>query len=113
MDQGDISYAMPGINVEFSIPAGPGGTGPHNPGFAEAAGTLVAFRNCLRAGKATAGVAVDVSGDTEFLEEVRREFILQSKIHSRKVARLNLVPSPACCRMDSIPHLGFWLQFTF
>ncbi|KAJ3578251.1 hypothetical protein NPX13_g2316 [Xylaria arbuscula] len=73
-DQGDISYAMPSINVGFSIPAGPGGAGPHNPGFAEAAGTRVAFRNCLRAGKAMAAVAVDVLGDTKFLEEVKREW---------------------------------------
>ncbi|KAI1363966.1 hypothetical protein F5Y08DRAFT_308243 [Xylaria arbuscula] len=73
-DQGDISYAMPSINVGFSIPAGPGGAGPHNPGFAEAAGTRIAFRNCLRAGKAMAAVAVDVLGDTKFLEEVKREW---------------------------------------
>ncbi|KAI0966553.1 hypothetical protein F4678DRAFT_475851 [Xylaria arbuscula] len=73
-DQGDISYAMPSLNVGFSIPAGPGGAGPHNPGFAEAAGTRLAFENCLRAGKAMAGVAVDVLADRGFLDEVKREW---------------------------------------
>ncbi|KAI1308054.1 hypothetical protein F5Y03DRAFT_109313 [Xylaria venustula] len=73
-DQGDISYAMPSLNVGFSIPAGPGGAGPHNPGFAEAAGTRLAFENCLRAGKAMAAVAVDVLADRGFLDEVKREW---------------------------------------
>ncbi|KAI0506457.1 hypothetical protein F5B22DRAFT_448674 [Xylaria bambusicola] len=73
-DQGDISYAMPSLNVGFSIPPGPGGAGPHNPGFAEAAGTRVAFENCLRAGKAMAAVAVDVLGDMKLLDEVKREW---------------------------------------
>jgi metal-dependent amidase/aminoacylase/carboxypeptidase family protein len=73
-DQGDISYAMPSLNVGFSIPAGPGGAGPHNPEFAEAAGTKVAFKNCLRVGKAMAAVGVDVLQDLELLKEVKREW---------------------------------------
>ncbi|TGJ78734.1 hypothetical protein E0Z10_g10029 [Xylaria hypoxylon] len=73
-DQGNISYAMPSLNVGFSIPAGPGGAGPHNPGFAEAAGTKLAFENCLRVGKAMAAVGVDVLGDLELLGEVKREW---------------------------------------
>ncbi|KAI0098637.1 hypothetical protein GGR51DRAFT_427119 [Nemania sp. FL0031] len=73
-DQGNISYAMPSLNVGFSIPAGPGGAGPHNPGFAEAAGTKLAFENCLRVGKAMAAVAVDILGDLDLLEEVKREW---------------------------------------
>ncbi|KAI1146622.1 hypothetical protein F4825DRAFT_187853 [Nemania diffusa] len=73
-DQGNISYAMPSLNVGFSIPAGPGGAGPHNPGFAKAAGTKLAFENCLRVGKAMAAVAVDVLGDLDLLDEVKREW---------------------------------------
>ncbi|KAI3330431.1 hypothetical protein F4824DRAFT_338575 [Ustulina deusta] len=73
-DQGDISYAMPSLNVGFSIPAGPGGAGPHNPGFAEAAGTGRAFENCLRVGKAMAAVGVDVLGDLTLLDEVKSEW---------------------------------------
>ncbi|KXJ92113.1 hypothetical protein Micbo1qcDRAFT_233429 [Microdochium bolleyi] len=59
-DQGDISYAMPSLNVGFSIPAGPEGNGPHSPDFAGAAGTRVAFERALRAGKALAGTATDI-----------------------------------------------------
>ncbi|KAI0202371.1 hypothetical protein F4808DRAFT_73358 [Astrocystis sublimbata] len=73
-DQGNISYAMPSLNVGFAIPAGKGGAGPHSPDFAEAAGTRVAFENCLRVGKAMAAVAVDVLGDGELLERVKREW---------------------------------------
>ncbi|KAI1265762.1 hypothetical protein F5Y18DRAFT_385800 [Xylariaceae sp. FL1019] len=73
-DQGNISYAMPSLNVGFRIPPGPGNAGPHNPGFAETAGTKEAFRRCLRVGKAMAGVAVDVLQDSEMLEDVKREW---------------------------------------
>lgn len=73
-DQGNISYAMPSLNVGFSIPAGPGGAGPHNPGFAEAAGTRLAFENCLRVGKAMAAAGVDVLGDLDLLKEVKRKW---------------------------------------
>ncbi|KAI1194600.1 hypothetical protein F5X97DRAFT_273857 [Nemania serpens] len=73
-DQGNVSYAMPSLNVGFSIPAGPGGAGPHNPGFAQAAGTRLAFENCLRVGKAMAAAGVDVLGDLDLLREVKREW---------------------------------------
>ncbi|KAI8954407.1 hypothetical protein F4801DRAFT_501824 [Xylaria longipes] len=73
-DQGNISYAMPSLNVGFSIPAGPGGAGPHNPGFAKAAGTKLAFENCLRVGKAMAAVAIDILGDLDLLDRVKREW---------------------------------------
>ncbi|GAP83007.1 putative peptidase m20 [Rosellinia necatrix] len=85
-DQGNISYAMPSLNVGFSIPAGPGGAGPHNPGFAEAAGTKIAFENCLRVGKAMAAVAVDVLADPDLLDKVKKEWeqdIRQSMASSR------------------------------
>ncbi|KAI2772264.1 hypothetical protein F4815DRAFT_418357 [Daldinia loculata] len=71
-DQGDISYAMPSLNAGFAIPPGPGGNGPHNPEFAKAAGTRVAFERCLRVGKALAGTAVDVLTQDGLLEEVKK-----------------------------------------
>ncbi|KAI8957672.1 hypothetical protein F5Y11DRAFT_74385 [Daldinia sp. FL1419] len=73
-DQGDISYAMPSLSAGFAIPPGPGGNGPHNPEFAKAAGTRVAFERCLRVGKALAGTAVDVLMQDGLLEEVKKEW---------------------------------------
>ncbi|XXG98392.1 hypothetical protein Hte_004715 [Hypoxylon texense] len=73
-DQGDISYAMPSLSAGFAIPPGPGGNGPHNPEFAEAAGTRVAFERALRVGKALAGTAVDVLTENGLLTEVKREW---------------------------------------
>ncbi|KAI0485111.1 hypothetical protein GGR56DRAFT_59019 [Xylariaceae sp. FL0804] len=71
-DQGDVSYAMPSLSPSFAIPAGPGGAGPHNPGFAVSAGTRLAFGRSLRVGKALAGVALDVLESPALLEEVKR-----------------------------------------
>ncbi|KAI1470600.1 uncharacterized protein F4812DRAFT_418324 [Daldinia caldariorum] len=71
-DQGDISYAMPSLSAGFAIPPGPGGNGPHNPEFAKAAGTRVAFERSLRVGKALAGTALDVLTQDGLLEEVKK-----------------------------------------
>ncbi|KAF6832204.1 peptidase M20 (amidohydrolase) [Colletotrichum plurivorum] len=71
-DQGDVSYAMPSLSAGFAIPAGPKGQGPHNPEFAEAAGTRTAFDVSLKVGVALAGVAVDVFTNEGMLEEVKR-----------------------------------------
>ncbi|KAK6957646.1 hypothetical protein Daesc_000433 [Daldinia eschscholtzii] len=73
-DQGDISYAMPSLSAGFAIPPGPGGNGPHNPEFAKAAGTRVAFERSLRVGKALAGTALDVLTQNGLLEEVKKEW---------------------------------------
>lgn len=70
-DQGDISYEMPSLSVGFSIVPGPGGQGPHNPEFADAAGTRDAFERCLRVGKAMAGTALDVLSEKKLLEDVQ------------------------------------------
>ncbi|KAL2881645.1 hypothetical protein SGCOL_002791 [Colletotrichum sp. CLE4] len=70
-DQGDISYALPSLSVGFAIPAGEGGQGPHNPEFAKAAGTRVAFERSLRVGKGLAGVAVDVLTKEGMVGEVK------------------------------------------
>lgn len=73
-DQGDVSYALPSLHPGFAIAPGPAGNGPHSPDFADAAGTRAAFERCLRAGKAMAGVAVEVLADEELLREVKEEW---------------------------------------
>ncbi|RYP02946.1 hypothetical protein DL764_005472 [Monosporascus ibericus] len=73
-DQGNVSYAMPSLHAGFSIPPGSGGNGPHNPEFAEAAGTKVAFERSLRVAKAPTGVAVDVPSQNGLLEKVKNEW---------------------------------------
>lgn len=69
-DQGDISHAIPSLNASFSIPPGPGGGGPHTPGFEKASGTKEAFQRCLRTGKALAGTAVDILATQGLLDKV-------------------------------------------
>lgn len=69
-DQGNVSYAMPSLSVGFAITPGPGGQGPHNPEFAEAAGTLDAYNRALRVSKGLAGTAVDVCTTPGLLDEV-------------------------------------------
>lgn len=73
-DQGDISHAMPSLSVAFRIPPGPGGQGPHNPEFADAAGTREAYDRALRVAKGLAGVAIDVICTRGFLDEVKRSW---------------------------------------
>lgn len=73
-DQGDISYAMPSLSAGFAILPGPLGTGPHNPEFAESAGTRDAYERSLRVGKGLAGTAVDVLTQEGLLEEVKKEW---------------------------------------
>ncbi|RYP52573.1 hypothetical protein DL768_002306 [Monosporascus sp. mg162] len=83
-DQGNISYAMPSLHAGFSIPPGPGGNGPHNPEFAEAAGTKVAFERSLRVAKALTAVAVDVLNQDGLLEKVKDEWKREIQQGSRK-----------------------------
>ncbi|KAK2598213.1 hypothetical protein N8I77_011639 [Diaporthe amygdali] len=69
-DQGDVSHAIPSLNASFSIKPGPGGQGPHSPGFEKASGTKDAFQRCLRTGKALAGTAVDILATQGLLDKV-------------------------------------------
>ena len=73
-DQGDISHAMPSISPGFRIIPGPQGQGPHNPEFAEAAGTEDAYARAVRVAKALAGTAIDVLTQEGLLEEVKRSW---------------------------------------
>lgn len=73
-DEGDVSYVLPSLMPGFEIPTGGEDVGPHNPGFAKAAGTKQAFECALRVAKALAGTAVDVLERRELLYEVKREW---------------------------------------
>ncbi|EGX90309.1 Peptidase M20D [Cordyceps militaris CM01] len=73
-DQGDVSHAIPSISPMYAIEAGPGGQGPHNPGFAKSAGTKASYARALRVGKGLAGVAIDVLRDERFLAEIKRSW---------------------------------------
>lgn len=81
-DQGDVSYAMPSLSAGFAIAPGPGGTGPHNPGFAESAGTRDAYKRALRVGKGLAGTAADVLTVKGLLEEVKEEWRETMKVNN-------------------------------
>lgn len=70
-DQGDVSHAMPSISPMYEIEAGPGGQGPHNPGFAKSAGTKASYARALRVAKGLAGVAVEALRDQRFLANIK------------------------------------------
>ncbi|XWW93285.1 hypothetical protein V2A60_001217 [Cordyceps javanica] len=70
-DQGDVSHAMPSISPMYEIEPGPGGQGPHKPGFAKSAGTKASYARALRVAKGLAGVAVDALRDPRFLAEIK------------------------------------------
>jgi metal-dependent amidase/aminoacylase/carboxypeptidase family protein len=74
-DQGDISHAMPSLSPAFCLQPGPKGQGPHNPEFAEVAGTRDAYARALRVAKGLAGVALDILFTEGLLEEIKREWM--------------------------------------
>ncbi|OAR02147.1 hypothetical protein LLEC1_08082 [Akanthomyces lecanii] len=59
-DQGNLSYALPSMNVSFAIPPGPERGQPHSPDFERASKTRGAFDRAMRVAKAMAGTAVDI-----------------------------------------------------
>ncbi len=73
-DQGDVSYAVPGLSPSFSVPPGPEGNGPRRPDFAVAAGTREAFARSLRVAKGLAGTALGVLTEKGLLESVKKEW---------------------------------------
>ncbi|KAL7899882.1 hypothetical protein HDV63DRAFT_393809 [Trichoderma sp. SZMC 28014] len=73
-DQGDISHAMPSLSTAFQLQPGPKGQGPHNPEFAEVAGTRDAYVRTLRVAKGLAGVALDIVFTEGLLEEIKSEW---------------------------------------
>lgn len=73
-DQGNLSYAMPSINVSFAIPPGPDGGANHSPDFEKAAGTRVAFLRAMRVARAMASTATDLYTIPGLLEAVRNQW---------------------------------------
>nr|UWK21967.1 peptidesa m20 domain-containing 2 [Trichoderma protrudens] len=73
-DQGDISHAMPSLSVAFRIEPGPKGQGPHNPEFADAAGTRDAYARTLRVAKGLAGVALDILLTEGLLDAIKKDW---------------------------------------
>ncbi|KAH0528941.1 hypothetical protein TsFJ059_003752 [Trichoderma semiorbis] len=81
-DQGDISHAMPSLSPAFRLQPGPKGQGPHNPEFAEAAGTRDAYVRTLRVAKGLAGVALDVLLTEGLLDEIKRDWESMIAMHN-------------------------------
>ncbi|EPE08104.1 peptidase m20 domain containing 2 [Ophiostoma piceae UAMH 11346] len=75
-DQGDVSYALPSMNVSFAIPPGPAAGQPHSPDFEYASGTKDAFATAMRVAKAMAGTAVEVCSKPGMLQEVQEQWRL-------------------------------------
>ncbi|GJN80079.1 hypothetical protein PLIIFM63780_003603 [Purpureocillium lilacinum] len=73
-DQGNLSYALPSMNVSFAIPPGVNGGQPHSPDFEKASSTRGAFDRAMRVGKAMAGTAVDICATPGLLDQVREQW---------------------------------------
>ncbi|KAK5988434.1 Xaa-Arg dipeptidase [Cladobotryum mycophilum] len=73
-DQGNISYALPSMNVSFAIPPGARAGQPHSADFEKASGTRGAFARAMRVAKAMAGTATDVCSTPGLLEEIQEQW---------------------------------------
>lgn len=73
-DQGNVSYALPSMNVSFAIPPGADAGQPHSPDFEKAASTRGAFACAMRVAKAMAGTAVDICAKPGLLDEVQEQW---------------------------------------
>ena len=73
-DQGNVSYAVPSMNVSFAIEPGAEAGQPHSPDFERASGTRSAFFRAMRVAKAMAGTAVDICATPGLLEEVQEQW---------------------------------------
>ncbi|KAJ6439306.1 peptidase M20 domain-containing 2 [Purpureocillium lavendulum] len=82
-DQGNISYALPSMNVSFAIPPGVEKGQPHSPDFERASSKRGAFDRAMRVAKAMAGTAVDVLATPGLLHEVREQWRRDMAEHAR------------------------------
>lgn len=73
-DQGNLSYALPSMNVSFAIPPGPENGQPHSPDFEKASKTRGAFDRAMRVAKAMASTAVDVYAVPGLLQEIKEQW---------------------------------------
>jgi metal-dependent amidase/aminoacylase/carboxypeptidase family protein len=70
-DQGNISHAMPSLNLGFKIESI---EGPHNPGFAKSARSWEAHNAALKSAKALAVTGLEVLSDETLLRAAKAEF---------------------------------------
>jgi metal-dependent amidase/aminoacylase/carboxypeptidase family protein len=73
-DQGNLSYALPSINVSFAIPPGELGGQPHSRDFEKASGTVGAFSRAMRVAKAMAATATDLYRIPDLLARVKDQW---------------------------------------
>lgn len=73
-DQGNLSYALPSMNVSFAIPPGPERGQPHSPDFEQASKTRGAFDRAMRVAKAMAGTAVDIYTVPGLLQKIKEQW---------------------------------------
>ncbi|EEP82847.1 conserved hypothetical protein [Uncinocarpus reesii 1704] len=74
-DQGNISYAVPGLHALIGIPV-EDGSNNHTHGFTAAAGTRVAHERVVKGGKAMAMTGLDILLNDEFYARVMADFEL-------------------------------------
>ncbi|OBT54901.1 hypothetical protein VE04_04534 [Pseudogymnoascus sp. 24MN13] len=72
-DQGNVSQAMPSLHTMFCIPS-EDGVGPHNAGFAKAAGTDVAHDKAIIVGKTMALVGFDILTKDDVYKNVKADW---------------------------------------
>ncbi|KAI9157999.1 Peptidase M18 domain-containing protein [Paramyrothecium foliicola] len=83
-DQGNLSYALPSMNVSFAIPPGAAFGQPHSPDFEKASGTRGAFDRAVRVAKAMAGTATYVCATPGMLAEVQEQWRRDMKERSAR-----------------------------
>ncbi|KMU89761.1 peptidase M20D [Coccidioides immitis H538.4] len=72
-DQGNVTYAIPGLHALIGIPVTDDANN-HTHGFAAAAGTEVAHERTLKGGKAMAMTGLDILTDDDFYARVIEDF---------------------------------------
>ncbi|KAI8664126.1 Peptidase M20 domain-containing protein 2 [Fusarium keratoplasticum] len=72
-DMGNVSHVVPSFHGIFAIPTPPG-VPCHNRAFADAAGTIEAHREAVKAGKGMAMVAIRVLDDADLAARVKHDF---------------------------------------
>ncbi|KAG5953605.1 hypothetical protein E4U53_004561 [Claviceps sorghi] len=86
-DQGNLSYALPSLNVSFAIPPGADAGQPHSPDFEKAAGTRGAFDRAMRVAKAMAATAMDIYVVPGLLGQVQEQWRRDVAASSRTAGR--------------------------
>jgi metal-dependent amidase/aminoacylase/carboxypeptidase family protein len=73
-DQGNLSYALPSINVSFAIPPGEARGQPHSRDFEKASGSAGAFNRAMTVAKAMAATATDLYRVPGLLAKVKDQW---------------------------------------